>query len=40
MQKGHIAANVSALVVVTASIVAMMLAMRQLSLALVVARRP
>lgn len=36
MQKGHIAANVSALVVVTASIVAMMLAMRQLSLALVV----
>jgi hypothetical protein len=31
MQKGHIAANVSALVVATASIVAMMLAMRQLS---------
>lgn len=39
MQKGHIAANVSALVVVTASIVAMMLAMRQLSLALVVGEK-
>lgn len=39
MQKGHIAANVSALVVATASIVAMMLAMRQLSLALVVGEK-
>lgn len=39
LQKGHIAANVSALVVVTASIVAMMLAMRQLSLALVVGEK-
>lgn len=39
MQKGHIAANISALVVVTASIVAMMLAMRQLSLALVVGEK-
>lgn len=39
MQKGHIAANVSALVVVTASIVVMMLAMRQLSLALVVGEK-
>lgn len=39
MQKGHIAANVSALVVVTASIVAMMLAMRKLSLALVVGEK-
>lgn len=39
MQKGHIAANVSALVVVTASIVAMMLAMRQLSLALLVGEK-
>lgn len=39
MQKGHIAANVAALVVVTASIVAMMLAMRQLSLALVVGEK-
>lgn len=39
MQKGHIAANVSALAVVTVSIVAMMLAMRQLSLALVVGEK-
>ena len=39
MQKGHIAANISALVVATASIVAMMLAMRQLSLALVVGEK-
>ncbi len=39
MQKDHIAANISALVVVTASIVAMMLAMRQLSLALVVGEK-
>ena len=39
MQKGHIAANISALVVVTASIVAMMLAMCQLSLALVVGEK-
>lgn len=39
MQKGHMAANVSALVVATASIVAMMLAMRQLSLALVVGEK-
>lgn len=39
LQKGDIAANVSALVVVTASIVAMMLAMRQLSLALVVGEK-
>ena len=39
LQKGHIAANTAALVVVTASIVAMMLAMRQLSLALVVGEK-
>lgn len=39
MQKGHIAANAAALAVVTASIVAMMLAMRQLSLALVVGEK-
>lgn len=39
MQKGHIAANAAALVVATASIVAMMLAMRQLSLALVVGEK-
>lgn len=39
MQKGHIAANAAALAVVTVSIVAMMLAMRQLSLALVVGEK-
>lgn len=39
MQKGDIAANAAALAVVTASIVAMMLAMRQLSLALVVGEK-
>lgn len=39
LQKGDIAANASALAVVTASIVAMMLAMRQLSLALVVGEK-
>lgn len=39
MQKGHIAANISALAVVTVSIVAMMLAMRQLSTALVVGEK-
>lgn len=39
LQKGDIAANAAALAVVTASIVAMMLAMRQLSLALVVGEK-
>ena len=39
MQKGDIAANAAALAIVTASIVAMMLAMRQLSLALVVGEK-
>lgn len=39
LQKGNIAANAAALAVVTASIVAMMLAMRQLSLALVVGEK-
>lgn len=39
MQKGDIAANAAAFAVVTASIVAMMLAMRQLSLALVVGEK-
>lgn len=39
MQKGDIAANAAALAVVTVSIVAMMLAMRQLSLALVVGEK-
>lgn len=39
MQKGDIAANAAALAIVTASIVAMMLAMRQLSTALVVGEK-
>ena len=39
LQKGDIAANAAALAVVTVSIVAMMLAMRQLSLALVVGEK-
>lgn len=39
LQKGNIAANAAALAVMTASIVAMMLAMRQLSLALVVGEK-
>lgn len=39
LQKGNIAANAAALAVVTVSIVAMMLAMRQLSLALVVGEK-
>lgn len=39
LQKGDIAANAAALAIVTASIVAMMLAMRQLSLALVVGEK-
>lgn len=39
LQKGDIAANAAALAVVTASIVVMMLAMRQLSLALVVGEK-
>lgn len=39
MQKGDIAANAAALAIVTASIVAMMLAMRQLSMALVVGEK-
>lgn len=39
LQKGDIAANAAALAVVTASIVTMMLAMRQLSLALVVGEK-